>query len=116
MARVKRYKLEDSPYFASVECQLEYSIRFYFSTATGCERFKNQILDYAEQVSGVLFRRYRGLTFSGMLIAAFDLYFRIERIEQRVVLAYPDGTVQTLDNGNAVKMKCWYTGSYREEV
>lgn len=111
MARVKRYKLDESPYFVAVECQLEYSIRFYFSTATGCARFKNQILDYAEQVSGVLLRRYRGLLFNGMLIAAFDLYFRIERADQRVVLIYPDGTVRTLENGTLVKMRCWYTRS-----
>lgn len=110
MARVKRYKLDESPYCATVTCPNEYELRFYFSTATGHGRFRDQIDAYTEQVSGVLSRRYRGLTLDATMIAAFDLYSKIERAEQYVVMKYFYGPKRVLDRGSLVKMDCWYKG------
>ena len=116
MARVKRYKLDESPYYVDIFVPSGREFRFFFSTATGRNRFTDQLDDYAEQVSGVLSRRYRGLALDGKLIAAFDLYSKIERAEQRVVIENPLGTTRTLDRGSLVKMDCWFKGTYGGEV
>lgn len=116
MARVKRYKLDESPHYVGLIFKSGYELRFYFSTATGRTRFTTQIDEYAEQVSGVLSRRYRGLALDGKLIAAFDLYSKIERTEQRVVIENPLGAARTLDRGSLVKMDCWYKGPGGWEV
>jgi hypothetical protein len=117
MARVKRYKLDESPlYISRYFLPSGIEIRFYFSTKTNYARFMTQIDAYSEQVCGVLSRRYRNLELDGNLIAAFDLYSKIERAEQRIVIKNPLGTVRTLGRGSLVKMDCWYKGPYGEEV
>ena len=116
MARVKRYKLDESPYYSEIYVPTGREFRFFFTTVTGRNRFECQLEEYAEQVSGVLSRRYRGLTLDGRMIAAFDLYSKIERAEQYVIVVNPTGTVRTLDRGTLVKMDCWYKGPYGGDV
>lgn len=83
--------LSKSPYYSVVATCDGELLRLYFSSISRKESFERRRDEYAQQVDSVISSRYHGIRMDAALIAALDLYARVEHnVTRRIAAVYDD--------------------------
>ena len=103
MAKCLRYNVNESPITEPVRLADGGKLVFHFSTELRRGSFRRRLKNYANDVAGVLDRRYRGITVDAGLIAAVDLYSRIEIGEKAIDYIDVDDHMHRLGPGDYIE-------------